>query len=136
MRSYSNKKWKHFKFTFNSIKKSTKLRKKIMMKVHIPMEKEIEDIKKKDTNKEIFEGFGHDGKRIVVKDVTSDNNFNPKMCSSPKKKVDCSKLKDKQDGKKKSEIKEVFFTCDNCDFKSKKEEHLKKHKITKHEDHM
>ena len=36
MRSYSNKKFKHFKFTFNRIKKSKKLTKKIMIKVHMP----------------------------------------------------------------------------------------------------
>ena len=58
------------------------------------------------------------------------------MCSSPKEKEDCSKQKVEQDEKKKSEIKEVFFTCDNCDFKCKKEEHIKKHKITKHENHV
>jgi len=36
MRSYSNKKCKHFKFTFNRIKRVQNQQKKIMIKVHIP----------------------------------------------------------------------------------------------------
>ena len=100
----------------------------------LELEKEIKDKKKKDTSRETFKGFGHDGKGIEVKDVTTDKNFKPKICSSPKEKEEASKVKVKQDKMKKIERKEVFFTCDNCDFKSKKEEHLKKHKITKHED--
>ena len=39
------------------------------------------------------------------------------------------------DIKKKSDTKEVFFKCDICDYKSEKEQFLKKHIHTKHEDH-
>ena len=98
--------------------------------------KKLKTLKRKIQTKERFKELGQEGKRIVVKGVISDNNFKPKICSSPKEKEEGTNLKVKQDGKKKSEIKEVFFACENCDFKSKKEEHLKKHKITKHEDHV
>ena len=61
----------------------------------------------------------------VLKGDISKKKFNPKSASSPK-------VKDKV---KKGEEKELFLTCSKCNYKSKKEALLKKHMLTKHEDH-
>ena len=55
------------------------------------------------------------------------NCFNPSSCSSPK---------DENHKAKKREGKEDLFKCEKCDYKVKKEALLKKHMVTKHEDHV
>ena len=45
-------------------------------------------------------------------------------------------LKLKEDEYKENKIKENFFVCSQCNYKSKKEGLFKKHMLTKHKDHM
>ena len=40
-----------------------------------------------------------------------------------------------KDKEKKSETKEVLFNCKICNYKVKKEDTLKKHMVTQHQDH-
>ena len=105
---------------------------KVMTRKVINLEEELLSVKEilknssLDTTKE---GLGHQesGKENVnvLKGDISKKDFNPKSASSPK-------VKDKV---KKGEEKELFFTCSKCNYKSKKEALLKKHMLTKHEDH-
>ena len=81
-----------------------------------------EEVKEKETDK--------------ILDIGDKNCFNPKISSIPKDKTKCSQQTVKKDVGKKEECKEVQFKCKLCDYKLKKEATLKKHMITKHQDHV
>ena len=57
---------------------------------------------------------------IVFKEDISIKDFNPKSVSSGKVKENGFVLKVKEDEGKEDKIKENFFVCSQCDYKSKK----------------
>ena len=102
----------------------------------LAMEEEIKEIKKNNEPSKGVKGLRDQEKGDNVKEDMSDNNFKPKSYSSPKDKEPLTQPKCNKDKIKESEVKEDMFLCTKCDYKSKKEANLKKHIITKHEDHV
>ena len=102
---------------------------------------EITESKKKNSmNKDVKEPSNHERVREKVTEegteIIDKISFNPESCSSPKEKITSSKKKVEKDKVKTNESKEVLYTCNMCDYKVKKEDTLKKHMITKHQDHV
>ena len=100
----------------------------------LSMEKEIKELRINNEKNQDVKGLEDQEIGIDVKDV-SENYFNPKSFSSPKVKDNTSQSNVKKDKIKKNEKEKVFFKCAKCEYKSKKEEYLKKHVLTKHEEH-
>ena len=88
---------------------------------------EMEEVKKKNTERE-----NKNEERLEIYDK---NSFNPTSFSSPKEKITRSKPNVLNDKVKTNEIKEGLFNCNICDYNVNKEETLKKHMVTQHEDH-
>ena len=105
---------------------------KVMTRKVINLEEELVSVKDSMNNpvlNKTKKGLGHqENVKEKVNDFKEDihnEGFNPKVTSSPTDK----------DRVKKDEVKEHFLACSKCSYKSKKEALLKKHMLTKHEDH-
>ena len=77
-----------------------------------------------------------DNNKKVETDIPDHFCFNPTSSFSPKDKDTNKEQEDEIDKVMNNEMKENLYSCTKCDFKVKKEATLKRHTITKHEEHV
>ena len=77
-----------------------------------------------------------DNNKKVKTDIPDHFCFNPTSSSSPKDKDTNKEQEDETDKVMNNEMKENLYSCTKCDYKVKKEATLKRHIITKHEEHV
>ena len=80
-----------------------------------------------------------DSRKEKVNDMeekVTEENFKPESSSASTPKKSSSESKELEEKVQRGEMKQIVFSCEQCDYEAKKEKILKKHINTKHQDQV